>query len=342
MLKNIDKSLIIFAILIFGILFVSSIISFPRVFATNSEESSVVDDVDAYHVIIYDDSKKISIKTDAQTVGEAIARAGVELGDFDSVDPGLDSSINADNFFINIHRARPALIVDGAARKFLMTSSYDAKTVAEEAGLSIYDGDKVAASTNSQFLELGIASVYEVSRGDGSTITLEEEVPFAEESYPDYSLEIGKSEVVQLGEVGSKTSVYSIQTKNGLEISRELVSESVTREPVARVTRVGAKKPVPPEREQCASWARAAGVSEADLTAALDLIYRESGCRVSAQNPSGAYGIPQALPGSKMASKGSDWQTNPVTQIRWMIDYVNGRYGGWPQALNYWYAHGWY
>ena len=82
-------------------------------------------------------------------------------------------------------------------------------------------------------------------------------------------------------------------------------------------------------------------MSEADLAAAIDIIYRESGCRVDAQNPSGAYGIPQALPGSKMASAGADWETNPVTQIRWMAGYVS-RYGGWQGALEFWYSHGWY
>ena len=75
---------------------------------------------------------------------------------------------------------------------------------------------------------------------------------------------------------------------------------------------------------------------------ALTLIYRESGCRFDAANASGAYGIPQALPGSKMASAGADWQTNPVTQIRWMIGYVTGRYGGWNQAWNFWQARRWY
>jgi hypothetical protein len=57
---------------------------------------------------------------------------------------------------------------------------------------------------------------------------------------------------------------------------------------------------------------------------------------------SGAYGIPQALPGSKMASAGSDWRTNPATQVRWMIGYVNGRYGGSCAALAYWNSAGSY
>ena len=55
---------------------------------------------------------------------------------------------------------------------------------------------------------------------------------------------------------------------------------------------------------------------------------KESGWRWNADNPtSDAYGIPQSLPGSKMASVGSDWATNPVTQIKWGLDYISARYG---------------
>ncbi len=57
---------------------------------------------------------------------------------------------------------------------------------------------------------------------------------------------------------------------------------------------------------------------------------------------SGAYGLPQALPGSKMRSAGSDWRTNPRTQIRWMIGYVNARYGGACNALAFHKRNGWY
>ncbi|MBP2458081.1 hypothetical protein ABID70_000648 [Clavibacter michiganensis] len=65
-----------------------------------------------------------------------------------------------------------------------------------------------------------------------------------------------------------------------------------------------------------------------DQYACLDYLWtKESGWRVNAYNPSGAYGIPQALPGSKMASAGADWQTNPATQITWGLGYIDSRYG---------------
>ncbi|MCW2790916.1 MAG: secreted protein [Nocardioides sp.] len=81
-----------------------------------------------------------------------------------------------------------------------------------------------------------------------------------------------------------------------------------------------------------------------DQFSCLDSLYMgESGWRVDADNPSSsAYGIPQALPGSKMASAGADWATNPVTQIRWGLGYIRDRYGSPCSALSFKSGHGYY
>ena len=82
----------------------------------------------------------------------------------------------------------------------------------------------------------------------------------------------------------------------------------------------------------------------ADQFSCLDSLYtRESNWNVYADNPfSSAYGIPQALPGSKMASAGSDWATNPVTQIRWGLGYIEDRYGSPCGAWAHSESNGWY
>jgi hypothetical protein len=70
---------------------------------------------------------------------------------------------------------------------------------------------------------------------------------------------------------------------------------------------------------------------------------RESGWRYDAENPSsGAFGIPQALPGSKMASAGTDWQTNPRTQIIWGLGYIKGTYGDPCSAWGFEERNGYY
>ncbi|HEU5126677.1 MAG TPA: hypothetical protein VFU12_01705 [Glycomyces sp.] len=69
---------------------------------------------------------------------------------------------------------------------------------------------------------------------------------------------------------------------------------------------------------------------------------RESGWNEYAANSIGAYGIPQALPGSKMSSEGDDWESNPVTQINWGLGYIKGRYGTPCSAWEHSENNGWY
>jgi hypothetical protein len=85
------------------------------------------------------------------------------------------------------------------------------------------------------------------------------------------------------------------------------------------------------------------GWTGAEFDALVALWSRESGWRVNAANSSScAYGIPQALPGSKMASVGADWLTNPATQITWGLNYIQGGYGDPIAALAHSDSAGWY
>ena len=74
----------------------------------------------------------------------------------------------------------------------------------------------------------------------------------------------------------------------------------------------------------------------------VDIWNRESNWRYDAENASGAYGIPQALPGAKMASAGADWQTNPATQIEWGLGYIKAIYGDPCKAWAFEEANGYY
>ncbi|MFE3325180.1 transglycosylase SLT domain-containing protein [Streptomyces sp. NPDC059176] len=74
-----------------------------------------------------------------------------------------------------------------------------------------------------------------------------------------------------------------------------------------------------------------------------NIVNHESSWNYRATNASsGAYGLVQALPGSKMSSAGSDWRTNPATQIKWGLNYMNERYGSPCGAWNFWQANSWY
>lgn len=85
------------------------------------------------------------------------------------------------------------------------------------------------------------------------------------------------------------------------------------------------------------------GWNQSQMGCLVSLWNRESGWRANASNPSsGAYGIPQSLPGTKMASAGADWRTNPATQIRWGLGYIKATYGSPCGAWGHSQATGWY
>lgn len=85
------------------------------------------------------------------------------------------------------------------------------------------------------------------------------------------------------------------------------------------------------------------GLASADFECIDQIWTQESNWNVHADNPhSSAYGIPQALPGSKMATEGADWRNNPETQIRWGLQYIAKRYGTACSAWSFKRSHGFY
>ena len=232
--KRFYRSLLILGLFI-ACLFFLSLYNFANTFADDSDPG-------AHYVTIYDQGEKLIVKTTATTVADVLAGAGITYDSSDTVEPSLTSIINADNFFINIYRSYPVLIIDGENIKHVMASGHDAKSIVAAAGITVYDGDTISSIKNPYFLETGIASAFSIVRNGGTTLTEVEEIAFEEQTIKDYNLAPGTSEVRQLGELGSKTNIYQVQTVNGKEISRTLVSSTVTREPVARITAVGASQ----------------------------------------------------------------------------------------------------
>ena len=238
--KSLDKVLAVLAVGIlvafFGVFYAWGL---KQTYA-EGEDGMTVAMLDGYFVNFYDNGEKLTVKTTASTVGEAIKRAGIELNDADIVEPALNDKIDSDNFFINIYRARPIMIKDGVTEKYLMTASYDAKTIARSAGFTVYDGDEVRPVKNTHFLEAGAVECYEVKHNGGSVVTEETEIAFSEETIKDYNLAPGTQEVRQFGETGLKVMSYEIFYENGKEVEKKLLSEEIKREPVTKIIAIGA------------------------------------------------------------------------------------------------------
>ncbi len=236
---KLDKTSLILGFLCLGLFLFAVVSSVSTAFAKNPQ--SDIEAVSEYHfVTIHDEGKKLTIKTDAQTVADALKYAKISFDNSDIIEPALDTKIDSDNFFINIYRAHPLIFIDGKTSKYVMTPSRDPKTAAEKAGIAIYDGDEIQLVKNSRFLEVGSATIYQIIRHGGRTITVEVEIPFEEEIVKDYTIGVGNREVRQLGEVGTKKSVYQVSYIDNQEVLRHFVSEEITKQPVKRIVAIGA------------------------------------------------------------------------------------------------------
>ena len=147
--------------------------------------------------------------------------------------------------------------------------------------------------------------------------------------------------VVQKGKDGLKEITYKVKYQNDVEIEKIIISEIVVNEPVDKIVEVKQKvtsRSLSAPRANSASAAEyqayakeymlnTYGWGEDQFVALVNLWNKESGWRANAHNgSSGAHGIAQALPASKMASAGSDYYTNGETQIRWGLSYIKSRY----------------
>lgn len=144
---------------------------------------------------------------------------------------------------------------------------------------------------------------------------------------------------------GPKTPNFDTDVLVPLRASQALAAENA-RKAAAEAAKVAAAKKallrfnivvvLPPGSHT--DWMAAAGIAASDYDYASYIIDHESGWGVTKSNygGSGAYGLGQALPASKMAKFGSDYLTNPITQLRWANAYAIGSYGSWANAYNHW------
>jgi hypothetical protein len=162
-----------------------------------------------------------------------------------------------------------------------------------------------------------------------------------------YEVKINTNTASAVEFVGTKPADYEAEVLAPLHAAQAAAAESARLADVARAkaSKVAVyKAPVVQVAGSHADWMRAAGIAESDFGYVDHIIGRESGWGVTKGSyaGSGAYGLGQALPASKMAKFGVDYLTNPVTQLKWANAYAVGRYGSWASAYNYWMVrHNW-
>lgn len=294
----------------------------------------------ARRVLVLDGNEKHYANT-AKMVPEDIAEvAGVELKDKDIVrlvhyDDILETGMLS---AFQVVRAKTVKLDYYGKKTTLRTQ---AKTVEEFLNEQNISTDK-EKNWVSMPLEQALASTNEISvylQGK-QTITVDETIPFSERVNYDYDLTWGQEKITQSGQNGQKTVTYEIDMRDGVEISREYVSEIVTREAIEQIKSVGRKATLPPGSHE--DWMAAAGIDSSDYGYVNYIISHESGWRPYAVSSNGYYGLYQTNQARLIAACGEGWMNDPVCQLRSATSYATGRYGSWAGAYRFWVSHNWW
>lgn len=188
-----------------------------------------------------------------------------------------------------------------------------------------------------------------VTRVRMKNVTGVQTIPYPTTSKKDPSTYQGSTTVLKAGRAGKARVTFQLVYVDGKLSGKRVVTSTVLVKPVTRVQKVGTKSVEAaaasnPDAARALgrTMAAAKGWGSEQFSCLQSLWNKESGWRVSAANPSGAYGIPQSLPGSKMATAGPNWQSNARTQIAWGLKYIGSVYGTPCAAWGHSQATNWY
>ncbi|WP_422113303.1 G5 domain-containing protein [Gardnerella sp. DNF00536] len=243
------------------------------------------------------------------------------------------------------------VVINGHHRTILGTHFTDVKSVLEAGDITLEAHDVVTPSLTTKVDE---STVITINRAGAKLETSDDAIAFNVVKKETAALPKGTEKVQSDGANGVMETTKIVTRAKGKVVSSNIFASYVKKAPKDKVilvgtggtsvssslaSSIGTTVPAGEMQQWAHDWLLSNGYSEADFTATVFIISHESGWRVNAMNPSGAYGLPQALPGGKMASAGADWATNYQTQLRWFWNYCNGRYGSIQGAYNHWLAY---
>ena len=292
------------------------------------------------------------IWTTATTVAQAMAELGYSTANFTSVSRDRRLPLSATDLTI-----RTPLRVNVTYNKQTSEVSTTDVTVGQlldDLGITLHKGDSVEPAASTEITDGLAVKVHQRTTGK---ISVNRVLRYGTTVQHTSSLPAGHTVVVSLGHNGLARDTYAVVRIDGKIVGKTLVGTKIVKAPKNKVVRVGTgggspavvSGPIPsgvmatPAQAQAIAKQLLAARGWSDQFDCLAQLWgHESGWRVNASNGSGAYGIPQALPGSKMAVAGGDWQTSAKTQITWGLGYIAAGYGTPCGAWNRWQQQGWY
>jgi resuscitation-promoting factor RpfB len=286
-----------------------------------------------------------NVWTTASTVSQALSALG--YGSQDAFSVSRSARLPLTPTGIQVRTPKTVTLVQNGTKRQLTTTAATVADLLDQLGVTLNSSLRLSVPAATGITDGAVVTLRRISH---RTVVVTRTIPFARHVRRTSSLNKGVTKITTTGRTGRRRITYDVTYVDGKASSRRQVQAAVTRQPRAQVSEVGthvnpqpAYNGTPGSAQAIAASMLAARGWSSQMGCLVELWNHESSWRVDAYNPSGAYGIPQALPGDKMASAGADWRTNPATQIRWGLDYIASRYGDPCGAWSTWQAHGgWY
>ncbi len=303
---------------------------------------------------------KRTLESAYQDPRQLVEKAGIKVHPEDIVERQRDELLDPDEFLREGVVAERVVINRATFVKLnLYGTNFDIRTHAttvadllKERGVA-YDSESVLPEPSSALTDE--MAVF-VTHPGKQIVTTEEAIPQSREFVDDPNLQRGRTELRQAGRPGKKVMVYEVMPDGSQRALQEVVVVDPIPDVFARGTKVILSANLTGSKVE---WMAAAGIAENDYQYVDYIIGRESGwCPTKWQGQYGVcpsyyeelypttsgrgYGLCQSTPAIKMASAGGDWQTNPVTQLRWCSSYAIGRYGSWERAYLVWSVQHWW
>jgi uncharacterized protein YabE (DUF348 family) len=299
------------------------------------------------------DGNHVTYTFSAATTPRAIVvQAGITLYPADLVSSNMTdnivSAVSIDPRIV-IDRAIPINLNVYGTQTSIRTHAKTVGDLIKENNITLANGDSVQPGP-ATVLTPNI-QVFLLHQGQ-SIQTIPQTIPMPVQTILDNSLTFGTSAIRQQGSAGQELITYELNPDG----SKTPIQTVVTVPAVTEIIAEGQAVQIPSDKESVMSQA---GISASDYKYVNYIVSNESGwCPTKVQGEIGycpgyvpasyilsegiGYGLGQATPGDKMSAFGSDWESNPVTQLRWATSYADARYGSWEAAYNYWsYYHNW-
>lgn len=286
----------------------------------------------ALPVTVLDGEERIATDSAARTPRTVAQQSGVTLYPEDHVTTAPPQDFLKPGGIgerVVVDRATPVNVDLYGTKVTLRTHAKTVGELAKEKNIKLIQNDRMEPAASTPISEgQNIAFI----RTGTKTETVTEVIATPLQTINDPSLAYGTKAVRQQGSPGQQTVTYEVALVNNVPTTRNIIQKVVTKAAVPQVEVMGTSL-----SGIKGDMARA-GISPSDYAAVDYIVSHESGWRPNATDGNGSWGLCQATPGGKMASAGADWQTNPVTQLKWCSGYAS-RYGGWQGSYQHWLSH---